>query len=117
MKVLIAIAGIGMALALAVQPAAASSFDGWSVDEIRAHPDFVKDALSLSSTTNSGGPEGQHVYWWIGYIPEGDKRIYFTSFGEALTCIKWERSGEWVPEWVAANLERLTADGYIVLGS
>jgi hypothetical protein len=104
-----------VAMALGAQTALASNFDHLTVDEIRAHPGFVKDDQSMSGTYNSGGPEGKHVYWWIGYIPDGDKRVYFTSFGEALTCVKWGRTGEWVPEWVAENLERLTADGYIVL--
>lgn len=109
------IATVAVALALSAQTALASSFDHLSVDEIRAHPEFVKDDQSMSGTYNSNRPEGKHVYWWIGYIPDGDKRVYFTSFGEALTCVQWARTGEWVPEWVHANLERLTADGYIVL--
>jgi hypothetical protein len=104
-----------VALALSAQTAFASNYDNMSVDEIKAQPGFVKDTLSLSSTTNAGAPDADHIYWWIGYIAEGDKRIYFTSYGEALTCVKWERTGEWVPEWVAANLEKLTAGGYIVL--
>lgn len=113
MKGIIATAAV--ALALSAQTALASNFDHMSVDEIRAHPDFVRDTLSLSSANNSGGPEGDNVYWWIGYIPDGNNRVYFTSFGEALTCVQWERTGEWVPVWVYENLERLTDEGYIVL--
>lgn len=95
--------------------AAASSYDDMAVREIRAHPDFVADDYSLSSATNSGEPDADHVYWWIGYIPEGDKRVYFTSFGEPLTCVQWEATGEWVPEWVVDALEELLAKGYIEL--
>ena len=76
--------------------AQASSYDSLSIQEIRAHPDFVADDYSLSSATNSGEPGADHVYWWIGYIPDGDKRVYFTSFGEPLTCVMWEATGEWV---------------------
>jgi hypothetical protein len=96
-------------------PALASDYDGQSVAQIKANPAFVADTTSMSSTTNSGRPDAPHIYWWIGYIPDGDKRIYFTSYGEALTCVLWERTGEWVPEWVAENLEKLASEGYIKL--
>lgn len=95
--------------------ALASSYDGLSVEEIRARPDFVKDTYSLSSATNSGDIGADHVYEWIGYIPDGDKRVYFTSFGEPLTCVQWKATGEWVPEWVADALDRLLEEGYIKL--
>ena len=93
----------------------ASPFDGLSVEEIRAHPDFVAADYCLSSATNSGDSGAGHVYWWIGYIPVDDTRIYFTSFGEPLTCVEWEATGEWVPLWVVDALDRLLAEGYIVL--
>jgi len=95
--------------------AQASSFDGMSLAEIRGHPDFVADDYSLSSATNSGDPNADQVYWWIGYIPDGDKRVYFTSFGEPLTCVQWAATGEWVPEWVINALDKLLAEGYIEL--
>ena len=95
--------------------ALASSFDDMTVEEVRAHPDFVADDYSLSGATNSGDPAAPHVYWWIGYIPDGDSRVYFTSFGEPLTCVKWEATGEWVPMWVAEALDRLLSEGYIKL--
>jgi hypothetical protein len=104
-----------LVLALWAGPAAASDYDGLTVKQIKANPAFVADATSMSSSTNSGDPDAPHIYWWIGYIPDGDKRIYFTSYGEALTCVLWERTGEWVPEWAAVNLEKLAADGYIKL--
>jgi len=91
----------------------ASKFDGMTVDQIRDNPDFVASTQSMSSTTNSGDVDAAHVYWWIGYIPDGDKRVYFTSFGEPLTCVKWEETGEWVPEWVADALNKLVDKGYI----
>jgi hypothetical protein len=93
----------------------ASSFDGLTVDQIRAHPDFVADTQSMDSAKNSGDVDAKHIYWWIGYIPEGDKRIYFTSFGEPLTCVKWDKTGEWVPEWVADALNKLVDKGLIKL--
>ena len=95
--------------------ALASSYDGMSIEEIRAHPDFVADDYSLSSATNSGDPDAEYVYWWIGYLPDGDKRVYFTSFGEPLTCVNWKATGEWVPEWVVDALNKLLDEGYIEL--
>lgn len=95
--------------------AQASSYDDMPIWEIRAHPDFVADDYSLSSATNSGESAAEHVYWWIGYIPDGEKRVYFTSFGEPLTCVQWEATGEWVPEWVVEALDKLLAEGYIEL--
>jgi hypothetical protein len=103
------------AAALFAGGAWASDYDGLSAAQVRKLPGFVADTTSMSSATNSGDPAAPHVYWWIGYVPDGDKRIYFTSYGEALTCVKWERTGEWVPEWVSANLEKLAAGGYIKL--
>jgi len=103
-----------MALMLA-GAALASEFDGMSVAQIKAHPGFVASDYSLSSAKNSGDPGAKHVYWWIGYIPSGDKRVYFDSFGEPLTCVKWEKTGEWVPEWVVAALDKLVDGGYIVI--
>ena len=91
----------------------ASPFDDWTVDEICAHEDFVASDYSLSSATNSGDADADHVYWWIGYIPVDDKRVYFTSFGEALTCVEWKQTGEWVPEWVVKALDKLVAEGLI----
>lgn len=108
LSVLIALLAAGAALA--------SDFDGMTVAQIRANPDFVASDYSLSGAANSGDPGAKHVYWWIGYIPVGDKRVYFDSFGEPLTCIKWEKTGEWVPEWVAKALDKLVEGGYIVLG-
>jgi hypothetical protein len=102
-------------LALWAGSALASDFDGQTVEQIQANPAFVADTTSMSSTTNSGRPDAPHIYWWIGYIPDGDQRIYFTSYGEALTCVVWERTGEWVPVWVAENLEKLAAEGIIKL--
>jgi hypothetical protein len=113
MKAWIGLAAV--AAALFAGNALASDYDGLSAARIRKLKGFVADTTSMSSATNSGDPSADHIYWWIGYIPEGDKRIYFTSYGEALTCVLWERTGEWVPEWVAENLEKLTADGYIKL--
>lgn len=95
--------------------AVASSYDTLSIWEIRAHPDFVEDDYSLSSATSSGEIGAGQVYEWIGYIPDGSKRVYFTSFGEPLTCVQWEATGEWVPEWVVNALDRLLAEGYITL--
>lgn len=93
----------------------ASPFDGWSVDQIRGHSDFTKDTQSMSWATNSGDPDAPHIYWWIGYIPHGDQRIYFTSYGEPLTCVQWGPTGEWVPLWVRDALDRLFAEEIIVL--
>lgn len=94
--------------------ALASPFDDWTAEEIFAHPEFVRSTDSMSQATNNGDPaEADHVYWWVGYIPVEGKRIYFTSFGEALTCVKWEETGEWVPEWVVNALNRLVAEGLI----
>jgi hypothetical protein len=94
--------------------ALASPFDDWTAEEIFAHPDFVRSTDSMSQATNSGDPaEAGHVYWWVGYIPVGDERIYFTSFGEALTCVKWDVTGEWVPKWVVSALDRLVDEGLI----
>jgi hypothetical protein len=93
----------------------ASPYDDLSVEEIRAQPDFVADNYSLSSATNSGESDAVWVYQWIGYIPVNDTRVYFTSFGEALTCVQWEATGEWVPLWVVDALDRLLAEGYIVI--
>lgn len=95
--------------------AAASPFDGMSVEQIRAHEDFTPDTQSMSWATNSGDPDAPHIYWWIGYIPDGDKRIYFTSYGEALTCVQWQETGEWVPMWVREALDKLVAEEIIVL--
>jgi hypothetical protein len=101
--------------ALMTSIALASDFDHMSVDQIKANPGFVSSTDCLSGTTNSGDVDAPHIYWWIGYIPVGDKRVYFTSYGEALTCVKWEKTGEWVPEWVVAALDKLVDGGYIVL--
>jgi hypothetical protein len=109
---------IGIALvigALMTSIALASEFDGMSVDQIKAHPGFVASTDSLSSATNAGDKDAPHIYWWIGYIPVGDQRVYFTSYGEPLTCVKWEKTGEWVPEWVVKALDKLVDGGYIVL--
>ena len=100
---------------LAASACWASDYDGLSAAKVRRLKGFVADTTSMSSATNSGDPGADHIYWWIGYIPDGDKRVYFTSFGEAETCVKWERTGEWVPEWVAENLEKLASGGYIKL--
>ena len=107
LSVLIALMMAGAALA--------SEFDGLTVAQIKAHPGFVASDYSLSSAKNSGDPNAKHVYWWIGYIPSGDKRVYFDSFGEPLTCVKWEKTGEWEPEWDVAALDKLVDGGYIVL--
>lgn len=96
--------------------AAASVYDNLDVGEIRTDPDFVEDSYSLSSATSSGEIGAGLVFEWIGYIPDGDKRVYFTSFGEPLTCVQWEATGEWVPEWVVDALDRLVEEGYITLG-
>jgi len=109
---------LGIALVtgvLWVAAAWASPFDDMSIEEIKTHPDFVKDDYGLSGATNSGDPDAPHIYWWIGYIPVGDERVYFTSYGEALTCVKWEKTGEWVPAWVVDALTRLVDEGYIEL--
>ena len=95
--------------------AMASPFDGMTVAEIRAHDDFKADTQSMSWATNSGDPDAPHIYWWIGYIPNGDQRIYFTSYGEALTCVQWDATGEWVPLWVRDALDRLLMEDIIVL--
>ena len=95
--------------------AVAATDNQLSVEEILAHPDFVADYYSLSSATNSGDPDADLVYRWIGYIPDGDRRIYYTSFGEPLTCVQWEATGEWVPLWVLEALNRLHAKGIIEL--
>jgi len=101
--------------ALMVSTALASDFDGWSIEKIKADPGFVSSDYSLSWARNSGDVDAPHIYWWIGYIPVGDKRVYFTSFGEPLTCVEWEKTGEWVPEWVVKALDKLVDGGYIVL--
>ena len=98
-----------------VTAASASVFDGWTVDEIKAHEDFTISDYSLSWATNSGDPDAPHIYEWIGYIPAGDTRVYFTSFGEPLTCVEWQESGEWVPKWVVEALNKLIAKGLIRL--
>jgi hypothetical protein len=95
--------------------ALASDFDGMTVAQIKAHAGFVASTDSMSSATNAGDPGAPHIYWWIGYIPVGDKRVYFTSYGEPLTCVKWDKTGEWVPEWVVTALDKLVDGGYIIL--
>ena len=115
---LVRIGGLSLLLAVAMVCAAwASVYDGLTVDEVRAHPDFVADTQSMSGACNSGETGADHVYWWIGYIPDGGKRVYFTSFGEPLTCVKWDATGEWVPEWVAGSLDALLDGGYIEIPS
>lgn len=107
---------LGLVLSIvSVTAAFASPFDGWSVDEIRAHQAFSSSDYSLSWATNSGDPGAAHIYEWIGYIPTGDQRVYFTSYGEPLTCVQWQASGEWVPLWVADALDNLLAKGLIRL--
>lgn len=111
LRVLVISALLCLALAFT---AFASPYDDWTIDEIMASPDFVPSTQSMSQATNNGDPaEAEHVYWWVGYIPVGDKRIYFTSFGEALTCVKWDVTGEWVPEWVVDALSKLVDKGLI----
>jgi len=103
----IALLSFGLALA--------HSYEDLTVEEIRALQDFVADDYSLSSATNSGDEDAAFAYHWIGYIPHGDQRIYFTSNGESLTCVEWEATGEWVPAWVVEALDRLLNEGYIKL--
>ena len=111
LRVVVLSALICVALASA---ALASPFDGWTMEEITAHPDFVRSTDSMSQATNNGDPDvADNVYWWVGYIPVDDQRIYFTSFGEPLTCVKWDVTGEWVPEWAVNALDRLVNDGLI----
>ncbi len=93
--------------------AVASPFDDWTAEEIFSHKDFTPSDYSLSSATNSGDPDAPHVYEWVGYIPVDGTRVYFTSYGEALTCVKWEQTGEWVPEWVVDALDKLVEEGLI----
>jgi hypothetical protein len=100
---------------LATSVASAGEFDGWSLRQIRQHPDFVRDTSSMSSAFNTANPGGRRVYHWIGYIPVEDTRVYFTSYGEPLTCVLWQKSGEWVPQWAIEALDRLETDGYIKL--
>jgi hypothetical protein len=95
--------------------APASSYDEMKIWEIRAHPDFVEDNYCLSAATGSGEIGADFVYEWVGYIPDGDKRVYFTSNGEPLTCVQWQATGEWVPEWVVEALDKLLEEGYIDL--
>jgi hypothetical protein len=102
-----------LAAALWATGAWASSYDGLTVAQIRANPDFVVDTQSMSGALNSGAADADHIYWWIGYIPDGDKRVYFTSFGEPLTCVKWGETGEWVPEWVVDALNKLVEQGLL----
>jgi hypothetical protein len=113
--VLRALIGASIALLLTAGTALASEFDGWTVRQITRHKDFVRSDYSLSSALNGGEKDAKRVYDWIGYIPSGDKRVYFTSFGEPLTTVQWERTGEWVPEWALEALERLADEGYIEL--
>ncbi len=106
----------GLMILLAMSTSAlASPFDGMSVEQVRGHADFVSDTQSMSWATNSGDQDAPHIYWWIGYIPNGDQRIYFTSYGEALTCVEWGATGEWVPLWVRDALDRLLKEDIIVL--
>ena len=93
----------------------ASDFDGMSVDQIRRHAGFTADTQSMSMATNSAEPDAAHIYWWIGYIADGDKRVYFTSYGEALTCVQWQETGEWVPMWVVDALDKLFERDLVVL--
>jgi hypothetical protein len=104
-------------LALLATVASASEFDGWSLRKIRRHPDFKRDTTSLSSAFNHAGKGAKRVYHWIGYIPSGDTRVYFTSFGEPLTAVKWEKTGEWVPEWALPAIDKLVDEGYIELNT
>lgn len=112
-RALIGFAAAALLSVGAVSLVHASPFDGWSVRRITSHPDFVRSAYSLSSAKNHGGPDAKRVYDWIGYIPVDDTRIYFTSFGEPLTCVQWEDTGEWVPLWALDALEALEEEGYI----
>jgi hypothetical protein len=110
----IRIALIGLAVWLfSAGVALASPFDDMTADEIFSRDDFVRSTDCLSNTTNAGDPDAPHVYYWVGYIEQDAKRFYFTSFGEALTCVKWAQTGEWVPEWVADALQKLTDKGII----
>jgi len=93
----------------------ASNFDGMSVEQIRNHAGFTPDTQSMSWAANSAEPGAPHIYWWIGYISDGDQRVYFTSYGEALTCVQWDATGEWVPLWVVDALDRLFESDVIVL--
>jgi len=95
--------------------AAASEFDGLTLRQIRHHKGFHRDTTSMSSAFNHAGPGGKRVFHWIGYIPSGDKRVYFDSLGEGVTAVKWDKTGEWVPEWALASLDKLTDEGYIEL--
>ena len=112
-KVLIA-AFLIIAVGLWSLPAFASDFDGWSVDKIIAHPDFHPSDQSMSQTMTSAEPgEGELIYEWIGYIELENQRVYFTKGGLSLTCVKWDRTGEWVPKWVYETLEKLAQEGWI----
>jgi thiol-disulfide isomerase/thioredoxin len=114
MAMFVRVGGLSLLLALALVCAAqASVYDGLTVEQVRAHPQFVADTQSMSGTCNSGEIGADHVYWWIGYIPDGDRRVYFTSFGEPLTCVKWAATGEWVPEWALGSLQKLLDGKYI----
>ena len=104
-------------LGILANSAFASEFDGWSVRKIRHHKDFHRDTTSMSSAFNHAGKGGKRVYHWIGYIPSGDKRVYFDSLGEGVTAVKWEKTGEWVPEWALPALDKLTDEGYIELNT
>ena len=108
LSVLIALMMAGAALA--------SEFDGLTVAQIKAHPGFVASDYSLSSAKNSGDPNAKHVYWWIGYIPSGDKRVYFERAPlESCRCIfavpaARARAGGGVPDAGGRSLRRALAD-------
>ncbi len=104
-------------LAVLATSALASDFDSWTLRQIRRHKDFTRDTTSMSSAFNTANKGGRKVYHWIGYIPVEDTRVYFTSSGEPLTCVKWEKTGEWVPQWAIESLDRLETEGYIKLNT
>jgi hypothetical protein len=111
-------------LLLFAAPAAAlaSPFDGWTVAQIRSHPDFVAAAaaegsVSMSRATASSAPQAPRVYEWIGYIPiSAHQRVYFTAEGYGLTCgagLLGPYMDEWAPLWMDGAIDKLYATGVI----
>ena len=83
--------------------AQASSYDGMSIWEIRAHSDFVADDYSLSSATNSGDPDADNVYFRKDEVLlvvvsrfaalDGDNVVRFTDSGNETCAAVYRTSG------------------------
>ncbi len=116
-KLLIIVLAIGSAFC-AVSPAGAATFDGWTVAQIKAHPDFVAyEGGSRFDTTpslarESAEPGAPFSYVWIGYIwtenEAGDNlKLFFDGNANHVSLSVPKRLNEVVPAWVSPSLDYL----------